>query len=103
MLLGLLLFQFLGTGFLLLLVGLLKSKSFFKNVFFLINVIVMGYWWIVFVYCGSDDVYVLLKCFVDLFVCEFKVMVLALHGCDFRLCFCYSVNGCCIWVIDVIV
>ena len=31
--LGLLLFQFLGTGFLLLLVDLLKSKSFFKNVF----------------------------------------------------------------------
>ena len=28
-----------------------------------------------------------LKCFVDLFVCEFKEMVLALHGCDFRLCF----------------
>ena len=37
MLLGLLPFQFLRTGLLLLLVDLLKSKSFFKNVFTIIN------------------------------------------------------------------
>lgn len=42
MLLGLLLFQFLGTGVLLLLVNLLKSKLFLKMFFLLLYIIVMG-------------------------------------------------------------
>lgn len=57
MLLGLLLFQFLGTGVLLLLVNLLKSKLFLKMFFLII------------IYNCDGDIGGLFLCFVGVMMC----------------------------------